>query len=257
MKRIGLLFLLVCVLLLSACSSSAATEAVVPEAVPTQVITETEQPAPPAVPEEDGATVSAAYQLLLGVLELEGTDQAITAEQAAVWLPLWENYQTLAQQNQPDPSEMPTLDTNATQALVEPVETNQDEIDAVVTEIQAVLTDEQTQAITDLQITRDSAQTMLSELGIKISNAQPDGQNPGGGSGTTPDGTPGAGGPGGGPGGQAGGTPPADAGAPSTENGQPPAGNGVGDASQGGQRGSMIPSALLDAVLNLLTDKTG
>ena len=36
-----------------------------------------------------------ALQLVFGTLKLQGTDQVITAEQAAILLPLWTNYQTL------------------------------------------------------------------------------------------------------------------------------------------------------------------
>jgi hypothetical protein len=84
-------------------------------------------------------TLPLATQLALGTLKLEGTDQAITAKQAADLLPMWQVYGSLI-----------TSDTAA-----------QEEIDGLIQQIQETMTPQQLQAIKDMNL---SAQDMFGVL---------------------------------------------------------------------------------------------
>jgi len=182
-------------------------------------------------------------QLVLGIIKLDGTDLAITKDQATTMLPLWDEYVTQLQAMMPDggkpgapangnstPAARPTMDPKATPAA--PVENTEAtaKLDAIVTKMVAVLTDKQVNAIAEMKITRDIAQTIMKEK--NITDGGPDQQN-----GTAPkDGSsqsgqpqqppadgqqPPAGGPGGG---QQGGQPNQQGNQP--QQGQPPSGNG-------------------------------
>ena len=136
--------------------------------------------------EADAPTESIALplsiQLSVGTLMLEGTPQAVTAEQAQELLPLWQMLRTLQQS-----------DTAA-----------QVEIEAVLNQIQKAMTPEQLAAIEGMDLTLASMRTMAQELGLGIGGGQgssggqeggfrpPDGMVPGGGM------VPGSGMPGGG-----------------------------------------------------------
>ena len=74
---------------------------------------------------------SPSEQLIVGVLKLEGTDLAVTSQQASQLVPLLEAYNSLASSN------------NAAQA----------EIQAVLNQIETTLTDDQTQAIVKMKLT--------------------------------------------------------------------------------------------------------
>lgn len=224
-----LMIVMVCTLLgLSACqgdvsadqASSASAQTVVQ---PTQVVLESK-----AATEVVPAATLEALQLVFGTLKLQGTEQALTSAQAAVLLPLWTNYQTLTAEMNPgqDRGQDPAQ-TEATPSAPQQNTELQTQIDDLLTQIQAAMTTEQIGAIEALQITQESAQTLMEELGITLETpaqgadgSQPQDGAPGGGQGGTPPegGTPpdGAAPPdGGGGGGQApvdGATPPADSG---------------------------------------------
>ena len=116
--------------------------------------------------------VSVEMQLALGMMNLEGTANAITKEQAAVLLPLWTSFSTLSQSMMPDMGNMgqgqagdtpqpPTMDESAQKQLTELTE-----------QIQSALTVEQIQAIADMKITQESAQTIMQELGLEMNAPQ-------------------------------------------------------------------------------------
>ena len=90
-------------------------------------------------------------QLVVGTMKLDGTEQEVTSEQAAELLPLWQVY-----------SELSVSDTVA-----------QEELDALVEQIQDALTTEQMKTITDMQLTRQDTFALMQKEGI----------NPGGGPG--------------------------------------------------------------------------
>jgi TolB protein len=125
--------------------------------------------------EADTATEATALpqsiQLSVGTLMLEETPQAVTAEQAQELLPLWQMLRTLQQSD------------SAAQA----------EIEAVLNQIQKVMTPEQLAAIEGMDLTLASMRTMAQELGLGIGGGEgssggqegrfrpPDGMIPGGG----------------------------------------------------------------------------
>lgn len=169
----------------------------------------------------NGAALSLTDKLAPGILKLEGTDLAVTPEQAAELLPLWKAVKSLG-----------SSDT-ATQL----------EIDAVYQQIQDALTAEQLAAIEALDLSGENMRTLMSELGIdmnapfdtgltdseratKIAELRASGNLPQGGFG---------GGPGGGAGG---GQPPSGGGMPSggamPEGGVIIEGNGVPPDAAGG-----------------------
>jgi len=175
-----------------------------------------------------GASLPLATELLVGTFKLEGTANAVTADQAAQLIPLWQVYK----------------DLSASSSAA------QEEITALAGQIQGTMTPQQFQAITDMKLTsRDVYQTMQ-DLGITSTT--------GGGSGSNSSGTPRAGGGGNnfGGGGGGGGFP----GGGSGQNLSPQqtatlqarrAQNGGG----GGGRTSRISPELYDALIKLLQSK--
>jgi len=85
-------------------------------------------------------------QLMLGTLQLESTNLAVDAAQAAELVPLWKALRSLT-----------TSDTAA-----------QAEIEAVIEQIQGVMTADQIEAISALEISPDGIQTILQDLGIEF-----------------------------------------------------------------------------------------
>jgi hypothetical protein len=92
----------------------------------------------------EGITLNDTSILAIGLIGMDGTNNAVTAEQVATLIPLWQAYQALA-----------FNDTTA-----------QQELDAVVNQIRNTLTDAQLQAIQDLDITSDNFQTYLGDFGM-------------------------------------------------------------------------------------------
>jgi hypothetical protein len=94
--------------------------------------------------------VSTGIQLALGSLKLEDTEYAITNEQATELLPMWQVY-----------SELLSSDTAA-----------QEEINALIEQIQEAMTSEQMQAITNMQLTQQDMLTALQGANTLTSNSQ-------------------------------------------------------------------------------------
>ena len=90
--------------------------------------------------------LSVQMQLAVGVMELEGGDMAVGAEQAVALLPLWQAVQSMA--------------ASGTAATVE--------ITAVVNQIQATMTPDQIAAIADMQLTQDAIRGLIQEGAITI-----------------------------------------------------------------------------------------
>ncbi len=88
---------------------------------------------------EDAATIM--IQLAAGTLELDGTAQAVTSDQAIALLPLWQDYLSLGQA-----IATPVTGTAAAES----------QADAVVGEIELMMTPTQLKAIADVQITQQS-----------------------------------------------------------------------------------------------------
>jgi len=174
-------------------------------------------------------------QVLIGTFKLEGTPQAVTSEQAAQLIPLWQVYKDLS-----------TSDTAA-----------QEEIDGLVQQIQGTMTPDQMQAIKDMNITRQDLFTVMQDQGITQGGGQGNGNRPSGQNGNDggfgfapPDGGP--------PGGFAGGEPGRFQGGGQGGGSFTPEQIATAQAAreQGGGFGfNRIPSGLIDALVQILQKK--
>lgn len=215
MKKITLTILTLLILTLTACGGA-------------QTATESNSGQPNGLSNE----LPMASKLVIGSFKLEETDLAITAEQAADLLPLWQVYEDLS-----------SSDAAA-----------QEEVDALIAQIQETMTPEQMKSINDMNLTPQDVFTVMQEQGVQLAGRpqQSDqgngGQNNGG---ELPQGGRPIiiqGGPGGGPGGGGQGLSPqqiATAQARRAENG------GGGFALNG------TPAPLIEALVKLLQEKAG
>jgi hypothetical protein len=164
MKKLLLTTIILLMLTISACGSASTTSPQADSAQPTF-----------SMPE--------ATQLIIGTFKLEGTDNAVTAEQAAQLIPLWQVYKDLSTSSA----------------------ASQEEVTALVDQIHGTMTAQQTQAITDLNLTMQDVFATMQELGIAPANRvnpsgtpRPNGgPGPGGNFQPGPNGVPAGGGPGG------------------------------------------------------------
>lgn len=243
MKIITISILTLLALLLTACGSASTTTeepASAREATAIAEAVSTSQAATASVeqlPTEKSATTTilnsdyenaapVLMQLIVGLYQLESTDQAITTDQATSLLSLLTSLK----------------DTYADNTLT------QEQIDSFVEQALSVLTPEQIQAIAAMQITQETAMAAMQGLGISLGGpGQGNGNAPAGGMGQPPSGD------------LPGGTPPADspvgAGGPpnADQMGTPP----PADSPDGIQRGAnTIPPGLLDAIIEFLQTKT-
>lgn len=172
----------------------------------------------------------ATTQLIVGTFKLEDTEQAVTAEQAAELLPLWQTMQVLSES-----------DSAADQ-----------ESEALIAQIQETMTAEQMQAITDMNLTRADVMSIMQEQGLAMgggpagqnNNSQGGNTNGGGGfrpGGEIPGGAPPGGFPAGGPGG--------------SSSGLTPDQIATAQASRQQQSGSFIPPVLINALVEYLQEK--
>lgn len=212
MKKIIFPLLAMLALVLTACGAATGTEAV-----------------PATQDNAETSALSTEAQLLLGSFQLEGTVLAITPEQAAELLPLWQVYNDLV-----------TSDTAA-----------QAEIDALVAQLQDTMTEHQLLAIEEMLFTGEDISMVMQENGIAMSARAP-GQSNSSSSGSASSG----GMPGGEPpmGGEMGGSDMSASASP--EMGAPATGSdqSVGQASGQGSAASagQIPSAMIEALIQLL-----
>lgn len=173
-------------------------------------------------------------QLLIGTFHLEGTDLAVTPEQAADLIPLWQVLQSLSESGS----------------------AAQEETDALIEQIQETMTREQVQTINEMQLTPEDMFATLQEQGI-VGDGEPvflsgEGEFPlpppggsdGGGGDVTfigpAGGPPGGDGPGGGQG-----------------LGLSPDQIATAQASGVERRGGFIPPALVSALIEFLQEKAG
>ena len=128
MKKITLTIFTILVLTLTACGGASNN----PQA----------GPADPASSSEN--TLPLSTQLLIGSFKLEDTDLAVTAEQANELIPLWQVLQSIS-----------SSDTAA-----------QEEMDALVEQIQETMTAEQVQAMEAMNLTSQDMFTIMQEQGL-------------------------------------------------------------------------------------------
>lgn len=132
-KMIYLGLLISIILSLTACSASGET------AQPSADIAPQNHPQPPA-------DMVVESKLAIGILKLEGTQNAVTSDQAKTMLPLWQAVKSLGKT------------TNTTDI----------EMNALYQQIEDTLTAEQLQAIKDLGITPDDQKALMEQYGIQI-----------------------------------------------------------------------------------------
>ena len=125
MKKLLLATLTIMTLILTACGSASSNT-------------------PQANPATQNRTLPLATQLIVGTFKLDGTAQAVTAEQAKELLPLWQVYKDLL-----------ASDTSA-----------QEEKDGLVEQVQETMTKEQVQAITAMNLTQRDIFTLMQEKGL-------------------------------------------------------------------------------------------
>lgn len=168
-------------------------------------------------------------QIAVGTLKLAGTDQDITTDQAKELVVYWEVYKELSQ--------------SQTAA--------QEEIDALVAQIQATMTTDQIKAITDMSITQQDVFASMQGVTVDSSSSSSTVSVPSGSSGG---------------GGMPAGGSPADGGGAPSDGGISPDMGGAASASGTGQTQSAktssgasviasVPTALVEAVVQSLQKK--
>jgi len=121
--------------------------------------------APSALDDTYTDALSIRSQLVLGTLKLEGTDLAVTQDQAAELVPLWQASRNLARSG-----------TGATE-----------EVNAVLEQIQAAMTPEQLAAIAELKLTRADNQAMAQAWGLSTGTGDGTGGGQGSGQNLSPE----------------------------------------------------------------------
>jgi hypothetical protein len=176
----------------------------------------------------------ATTQIAIGTLKLDNTDNAITTDQAAKLLPLWETMKILE-----------TSDTAAKQ-----------EIDALDTQIQETMTDKQMQAITAMNLTRQNMFAVMQTQGVGFGNGQQNNSQQSGNSSNNRGFTTGGFGPGGPP---DGGAFPAGGQGFGRGQGQNRSASQIATAQAARQAGggNRIPAPLINALIEFLKKKAG
>jgi hypothetical protein len=251
MKRIVLTIMIILVFALSACQSTATTNtAGSSQSVQSGTTVETTavetQTAAGALNTSYTNAVPVEYQLIVGTFKLEGTSLAVTDSQAKVLLPLWNNLITASQSmgpGQPGGSQSNTAQNTTV---------SQDQLTALIGQIEAAMTPEQIKAIADMQITQDTAQTVLSQQGITLGAPQQNSGTQNNGNGQAAQGAA-----------PSGNQPSTQGNAPANgqqpPQGTPPAGNGNGGTLQkpGNGAGMMLPPEVTNALVQLLEKRSG
>lgn len=155
MKQLtGILFVLALALVLTACgskTSAAPLPGTGPDTYQSKAL----------VTDYEGAT-TVRNQLMLGTLNLTGTPQAVTSEQAAKLLPLWQ----------------------ALRATTKTGGASQDEINALLSQIESTMTPEQLAAIRDMKLSFNDMQEWAKANGVTLGAG---GGQPGAGMGLSPE----------------------------------------------------------------------
>lgn len=255
MKKFTIVILAVTALLLSAFAGSySQVLGQTANSASVEATTTPETGNPGNAPKDGGERpISDQEKFIIGVFKIEGTDLAVTAEQAASLIPLWTSMEEYSQQPQPMPAGTPAATPDASATPAEPVD-HSEEISALFGQIETVMTADQLAAITKLELNQDAVKTFMDEQGIEM----PAGMQPGQNGQPSPDGTPAANQQ---PAPQ--GTPSADQ-QPASQQGTPAAGGQQpGNNGQQGQMGQpesnnavrVASQSLIDALIKLLESK--
>ncbi|MCK4801145.1 MAG: hypothetical protein KAS84_04080 [Anaerolineales bacterium] len=229
-KRFGML--IVILLLLTACGSNSAVVDEIESSVDSAQVEEdksgtgTEAESLDLTTDYAEGALPLATQLVVGSLLLEETNLAVDAELAPSLIPYWKLYKSLAES-----------DTSAPE-----------ELDALINEIQEIMTVDQVNYIAGLQLTQEDMMTLINDLGIFEQTRPDDGD---GGTGfNRPEGLPEGTRPGGGQGGPGGGDVNIDPELLATMQAER-------EASGGGRQSSRMTIPLVDELISLLEEKAG
>lgn len=252
MKRVVFTLLMAATLMVSGIAAMKVSAAADTAAVTTQTT---------GTPPADMGTLSTETKLIAGIYSLYGTSNAISAEQAASLKTLFQSYLTLEQSTLPTQSGTPQAP--AAQSTPDPAATpqarptvsaeTQAQMDALLTQIQAVLTSTQLQAMDALNLTPQTAMEVIQKYGGMGAGPGGNGSGP-----STSGGQPPAGGQQSGngqppsAGTQAQGTPQAPA---NGQGGQPPSG-GQMPQGRGGPGGSQMVEAFITFLDKVSTGQT-
>jgi hypothetical protein len=170
-----------------------------------------------------------ALQLAAGIIKLDGTSDAVTAQEAGQLLPLWQSLQQLENGPTPQAGAQGTPGPRFDPA-------NMQQVGAQVVLIENAMTPAQIQAITAMNLSRQDIFTTLQQVGIAMGGPGQGGGSfgPNGGTFTPPQGTPRA---------------------PRT----PGAYQGNGSNFNGGRQGfgNFIPQTVVDGIVQFLQKKAG
>jgi len=174
-KKIFLLTIFALIFLLSACGSGGNSEV-------SQETNENQLESGPGAGQPN-FEMPLNTALIIGIFQLEGTDNAVTSEQAADLLPLWQVMKSL-------------LESDTAAAA---------EIDALTNQIANMMTDSQMSAIEAMELSPQDLMPLMEEFGLNIGIERPEGVEVGEGGFQPPEGFDPGFGPGGGTGGRPGG----------------------------------------------------
>ncbi len=199
-----------------------------------------------------GGTTSGALpemtMLVVGTFRLEGTDQAVTTEQAKQLALLWRGYRTLISSDSVAPQELAGVEKQLREAMTADQLKAIDAMNLTAQDVMAVMSEQGVQAgaagSTELSEEEQARIQMLRQAGNAGRSGGQGGFGQGGG-------MPGGGMPGGMP--PSGGFP--GGGAPGGEMGAGPAAQGEGAGGAPGGPGMMVSSALLDKLIAMLEAK--
>lgn len=244
-RRINLLLIVLLAMALAACSS-----AKLPGTTAASTGNQASGSSTQQAPGGDMANQPIESKLAIGTLSLEGTKNAVTAEQAKTLLPLWKA--------------MKSLSSSST--------ASNDELTALYQQIQDAMTSDQIAAIKALTLKQEDMQALAKKYNVTLNQPQmPQGtpnatalakrsSSNSGNSGGGPDG---GGMPGGGPGGDFGGGMPPDMGGGNASGNQAQASGtkvapqGTPRAGMGGPRGGGMNSVFVDPLVKLLEERAG
>lgn len=182
---------------------------------------------------ETPATGPSGLQLAAGMLKLEGTSNAVTSQQAAQLLPLWQSLQQIESTSGSQAGTQGTPGTRPDPAMMQ-------QIGAQVALIQNAMTPAQIQAITAMNLSRQDIFTTFQQAGITLGGpGQGGGFRANGGTFTPPQGTPAA------------------SGTPGAFQGNGSSAQGVSSGARRQGFGTFIPQSVVDGIVQFLQRKAG
>lgn len=235
-KIITITVLSILALALTACGAFAGSSQANPSSGSSAANSGSSNSSGPASNNGTAPTGPSALQLAAGMIKLDGTSNAVTAQQAAQLLPLWQSLQQIETTAVPQSTPQGTVTPGArfNSAMMQ-------QVGAQIILIQNAMTPAQIQAITDMNLNRQDIFTAFQQAGITMGGpGQGGGFGPNGGTFTPPQGTPPA------------------AGTPGSGNGGN-GGFGQGGNFNGGRRGfgNFIPLSVVDGMVQFLQKKAG